>query len=76
MGGRRREGRTGGLLKGLAAVAALGVTLVASTFTGLAIGYYLDGLLGTGPWLTIILLLAGIAAGFRNVYHVSKKLDL
>ncbi len=51
----------------------IGASLVASTFTGLAIGYYLDRYLGTSPWLTIICLLIGIAAGFLNIYNMAKK---
>lgn len=42
--------------------------MVLSTLLGLAIGYYLDQWLDTKPILTIIMLLFGIAAGFRNVY--------
>jgi len=52
---------------------AIGTQLVASTFGGLALGYYLDRYLGTSPWFTIALLLAGIAAGFFNIYTTAKK---
>jgi len=52
---------------------AIGTQLVASTFGGLALGYYLDRYLGTSPWLTILLLLFGIAAGFINIYIMAKK---
>jgi len=48
---------------------------VASTFGGLALGYYLDRYLGTSPWFTIILLIMGIAAGFINIYTTAKKYD-
>jgi len=51
----------------------IGTQLVASTFAGLAIGYYLDRYLGTSPWFTIALLLMGIAAGFINIYSTAKK---
>jgi len=51
----------------------IGTQLVASTFGGLAIGYYLDRYLGTSPWFTIGLLLLGIAAGFFNIYTTAKK---
>jgi ATP synthase protein I len=52
----------------------IGIQLVASTFIGLAIGYYLDEWLGTKPWLLIFFLLMGIAAGFKTVYQEAKKI--
>jgi ATP synthase protein I len=47
----------------------VGIHLVTATFVGLAIGYFLDKWLGTRPWLTMIFLLLGIAAGFKNMYQ-------
>lgn len=63
----------GGVLKGLAYLASMGIAMVVSTFIGLAAGLYLDKWLGTKPWLTIIFLFFGIAAGFRNIYLMAKK---
>ncbi|MFQ5354526.1 MAG: AtpZ/AtpI family protein [Thermodesulfobacteriota bacterium] len=51
----------------------IGATLVASTFVGLAIGFYLDRYFDTGPWLTIICLLIGITSGFYNIYKMAKR---
>jgi len=53
----------------------IGIQLVVSTFIGLAMGYYLDKWLGTKPWMLLLFLLLGIAAGFKNVYHETKKLQ-
>ncbi len=66
-------GRGGGILKGLAALTAIGVTLVASTFVGLFVGLYLDRVFSTKPWFTIIFLILGIIAGFRNIYYIVKR---
>lgn len=52
----------------------IGIQLVVSTFIGLAMGYYLDKWLGTDPWLLITFLILGIVAGFKNVYHETKKI--
>ena len=46
----------------------VGIHLVTATFVGLAIGYFLDKWLGTKPIMTIIFLLFGIAAGYKNMY--------
>lgn len=47
--------------------------MVAATLIGLAMGYYLDKWLGTSPWLTLIFLVFGIVAGFRNIYILTDR---
>ena len=54
---------------------SVGINLVASTFVGLAMGYGLDKLFGTSPYLMVIFLVFGIAAGFRNLLKIAKKQD-
>ena len=75
-----REEKTGdgrqedpGVFKGLAMLSSMGIAMVLCTFIGLIIGIYLDKYLGTKPWFTIILLVFGIAAGFKNIYEMIKK---
>lgn len=53
----------------------LGIHMVSCTFVGLAIGYFLDLWLGTEPWFLLIFLVAGIAAGFKNMYLEAKKIQ-
>jgi ATP synthase protein I len=57
------------LLKQLARLSTIGVSLVAATAIGLAIGYGLDRWFGTTPWLTLTFTLFGIAAGFLNLFR-------
>ena len=54
---------------------SVGINLVASTFVGLAMGYGLDKLFGTSPYLMVIFLVFGIVAGFRNLLKIAKKQD-
>jgi ATP synthase protein I len=54
---------------------SVGIQLVVSTFAGLAIGYGLDRLFGTSPWLTFIFLVIGIISGFRELLRVARKAD-
>jgi ATP synthase protein I len=65
--------------KALAELSTIGMTMVLATVIGLAGGYVLDGWLGTKPWLTLIGLGFGIAAGFvsffRSVRTAERKLD-
>ena len=55
--------------KALAELSTIGMTMVLSTVIGLAGGYFLDQWLGTKPWLTLIGLGFGIAAGFVNLFR-------
>jgi ATP synthase protein I len=63
------------VLRQLARLSTIGITLVASTAIGLAIGYGLDRWLGTSPWLTLIFTIFGIAAGFLNLFRDVGLLD-
>ncbi|HDL20666.1 MAG TPA: AtpZ/AtpI family protein [Nitrospirae bacterium] len=51
----------------------LGLHMVAATFAGLAIGYWLDKFFKTYPWLTIIFLFLGIIAGFAELFRFARK---
>ncbi|SDN43118.1 AtpZ/AtpI family protein [Desulfonauticus submarinus] len=59
----------------LSKASLIGIHLVSCTFVGLLIGYYLDKWLGTKPWLLIAFLIFGIAAGFKNMYLETKKIQ-
>jgi ATP synthase protein I len=59
--------------KGPAMLASMGMALVVATFVGLMVGIYLDRVFGTQPWLMIVFLILGVAAGFRNIYITRKK---
>ena len=48
----------------------IGVELVASLLVGVGIGWGLDRLLGTSPWLLLVFFLLGAAAGMMNIYRV------
>lgn len=47
--------------------------MVAATFIGLAMGYYLDLWLETSPWFTLVFLLLGIVSGFRNIFILTSR---
>ena len=59
--------------KGLGELSTIGLTLVLATVIGLAGGYWLDRWLGTSPWLTLIGLGFGIAAGFVNLFRTVNR---
>jgi len=59
--------------KKLAAYSTVGLMFPASIAVGVAIGYFLDKLLKTSPYLLIIFTLYGIAAGFVNLIKVTRQ---
>ena len=54
-------------------LSTVGITLVAATFIGFGIGYYLDKWLGTKPVLMIIFTIFGVAAGFKNLFKLIRN---
>ena len=67
------EPREKPLLKQLLEASTVGIQLVLSTFVGFGMGYFLDRFLGTSPWLTVIFLILGIFAGFRELLRVARR---
>jgi ATP synthase protein I len=61
------------LMRSLGFLSSLGISMVASSFIGLFIGYYLDKWLGTSPWMTLIWLVIGIISGFRNIFILTRR---
>lgn len=47
----------------------IGIEMVVALGVGLGIGWVIDRALGTRPWLTIIFLVLGLAAGVFNVFR-------
>jgi len=56
-------------------LASIGMTMVLATVIGLVAGYYADKWLGTSPWLTLIGLGVGIAAGFVGLFRAVRDAE-
>lgn len=66
------------MFRQLAVYSHIGITFVFSILIGFGIGWYLDNKLFNGrtaPYLTFIFLAFGIAAGFKNLWDVTRKLS-
>jgi ATP synthase protein I len=61
-------------IKDLAYYSSLGLQVALSIFLGFGLGRYLDGRMNTGPWLTIVFFIVGVAAAARNIGLAIKKL--
>ena len=56
-------------------LSTIGLSFVFALVIGFAAGYWLDGVLGTRPWLSFVGFFLGLAAGVLNVYRVMKLAD-
>jgi len=48
------------------------MTLAGCVAAGFFLGRFLDGRLGTNPWLTVILAFVGAGAAFKVLYDLAK----
>ena len=62
------------MYEGLSASAA-GLELGISVAVGALFGAWLDGKLGTAPWLLIVFLILGVIAGFRGVLRAVARAE-
>lgn len=53
----------------------VGTELISGVLVGAASGYFLDKLFDTKPWLLVLFLFLGGAAGILNVYRFVKNED-
>lgn len=59
-------------LRTLGQLSTVGLSFVLAIVLGFGGGYWVDGRLGTGPWLAFLGFFLGLAAGVLNVYRVLK----
>ena len=67
-----------GVLAELAHYGQVGTTFAGSIFVGFGIGWWLDNKFFAGrtsPWFSFIFLGFGIAAGFKHLWDLSKKIS-
>ncbi len=60
-------------IKQLTRASTVGFSVAFAIFIGVGIGFYLDNSFGTWPWLTLIFMVFGIIAGFKNYYRFAKR---
>jgi ATP synthase protein I len=59
----------------LGTVGTAGIELAVATVVGLFGGRWLDGLLGTGPWLQWLGFGLGLFVGFRNLFRITRRVQ-
>ena len=66
--------KKGQLVREVGKYSAIGLEMAISVVIGIAFGWWLDGLFNTKPWLSLIFMLFGFAAGFRSLFRLLKDL--
>ncbi len=59
------------IAKALGLITQIGISMFIPIFICLFIGGFLDRRLGTSPWIMIVFIILGVAAGFRSVYMMT-----
>jgi ATP synthase protein I len=57
----------------MAYASSIGISMALAIFGCFFLGTWLDRKLGTKPYFTLLFLLIGISAGFRNFYVLMKR---
>ncbi len=53
----------------------IAIELVVGVLFGGLVGWFLDGYLGTRPWLLVLFLVLGFAAGLTNVVRTARRMQ-
>jgi len=64
-----------GIVRSLISYSSLGLEMGLSVAIGIAIGYFLDTYFRTYPYLTILFMLFGIAAAFKTIFVLLRKME-
>ena len=60
---------------GIGVAFKMSTELVSAVAVGTIIGFFLDNLFGTKPWLILIFFFVGVIAGIMNVVKSAKKMQ-
>lgn len=60
-------------LRQLGRLSTIGIEIALSIVFGILGGHWLDGKLNTAPFLTVLGMALGVAAGFRSLYRTTRQ---
>ena len=61
-------------MRAFAVLTQIGITIIACIGLGIFLGWLLDRLLGTSPWLILVFTFLGIAAAFKSIFDFAKRI--
>ena len=62
-----------GWWRAFAEITTLGITFPLAIGAGYLLGWWLDGIFGTGPWLAIAGAILGVAAAFIQLFRLASR---
>jgi ATP synthase protein I len=71
-----KKSDTDKFIKRMANASSVGTSLAFSILIGAGLGWWLDKVFDTKPWLFLIFMVLGIIAGFKNMIYFIKKTNL
>ncbi|MBL4614966.1 MAG: AtpZ/AtpI family protein [Magnetovibrio sp.] len=74
LGPTRKEPKLKNEVSGLGQAFRIGTELISALIVGVGLGWWLDSVLGTKPWMMIIFIFLGGAAGMYNVYKTAMRM--
>ncbi|MCL2002384.1 MAG: AtpZ/AtpI family protein [Oscillospiraceae bacterium] len=63
----------GSFAKAFALLSQIGITVAVCVAIGVFLGRWLDGLLGTSPWLLLVCSLLGVGAGVKYIMDLGNR---
>jgi len=71
---RGDKGTGNDFIRAFALLSQIGITIVACVGVGIFLGWLLDRLFGTSPWLLLVFTLLGVVAAFKSIFDFAKKI--
>ena len=73
MSGDNRK-QQNGFIRAFSLLSQIGITIIVCIGISIFLGFQLDKLLGTTPWLLVVFIFLGIAAAFKSIFDFAKRL--
>jgi len=70
---KRGSGSMADTMRTIGALSTVGLSFVFAIAIGAGLGWYLDKVFGTAPWLFLVFFAIGVAAGIVNVYRTAGR---
>jgi ATP synthase protein I len=71
---KRGSGSMADTMRTIGALSTVGMSFVFAIAIGAALGWYLDKVFGSAPWMFLIFFAAGVVAGILNVYRTANRI--
>lgn len=71
---KKSKGQGNEFIRAMSLLTQIGITIVACIGVGIFLGWFLDNLFDTSPWLLLVCTLLGIGAAFKSIFDFAKKI--